>query len=346
MRVGLFGAGRIGAFHAQTLAEHPDVHALLIADTDVATARALAEQVGGETVDASALTGAGLDAVVIAATTSAHVDLITACLDANLPTFCEKPIALGLDETRAVVERAESSGATVQIGFQRRFDAGYQEAKRRIDTGALGTIYSLRLASHDPDPPHDAYIPTSGGIYRDLHIHDFDVLLWLTGGVAHEVYARGSVRGFPAFEQHGDVDTSAALVTMTDGVLAVLTGGRHDPLGYDIRTEVFGSKDSISVGLDARTPLHSVEPGASFPAGPGYPGFTVRFADAYRAEIAVFLDVARGRAENPCPPRVALEALRLAAAADTSLREHRPVRTAEIRPAAGQGQVIRTPAEQ
>ena len=335
MRVGLFGAGRIGVFHARTLAEHPDVDALLITDTDAGRAKTLAEQVGGEATDADALTTSRLDAVVIAATTSAHVDLITACLDANLPTFCEKPIALGIEETLAVVERVESSGATLQIGFQRRFDAGYQEAKRCIDTGAIGTIYSLRLASHDPDPPHDEYIPTSGGIYRDLHIHDFDVLLWLTGGAADEVYARGSVRGFEAFERHGDVDTSAALVTMADGVLAVLTGGRHDPLGYDVRTEVFGSKDSISVGLDGRMPLRSVEPDVRFPDGSGYPGFIARFADAYRAEVAVFLDVARGRTENPCPPREALEALRLATAADTSLRERRPVRLEELGVAIG-----------
>lgn len=330
MRVGLFGAGRIGAFHAETLAAHPDVDALLIADIDTARAKALAERVGAEAVSGDALAGSRLDAAVIAATTSAHVELVAACLDAGLPTFCEKPIALGLDETRAVVERVESTGAVLQIGFQRRFDAGYREAKRRVDSGELGTLYSVRLASHDPEPPHETYIPTSGGIFRDLHIHDFDVLLWLTGGAAEEVYARGSVRGFQAFARYGDVDTSAALVTMAGGVLAVLTGGRHDPLGYDVRTELFGSGGSVAVGLDGRTPLVSVEPGVGFPRGPGYSGFVERFADAYRAELGVFLDVARGRAGNPCPPREALEALRLALAAHTSLRERRPVRPEEI----------------
>lgn len=330
MRVGLFGAGRIGAFHARSLAEHPDVDVLLIGDVDEARAAALADQVGGTALPPESIIASELDAAVIGATTSAHVGLITSCLDTGVPTFCEKPIALGIEETTDVVDRAEATGATLQIGFQRRFDAGYREAKRLIDTGKLGTLYSLRLASHDPEPPHEEYIPTSGGIFRDLHIHDFDVLLWLTGGSAEEVYARGSVRGFEAFARYGDVDTSAALVTMSDGVLAVLTGGRHDPRGYDIRTEVFGSGDSISVGLDSRAPLRSVEPGVAFHEDPGYPNFTVRFADAYRAEVHLFLDVARGRAENPCPPREALEALRLAMAADKSLAERRPVQLSEI----------------
>ncbi len=330
MRIGLLGAGRIGAFHAKTLAEHPDVDVLLIGDVEEARARALADRLGSTAVAPEAIATSELDAVIIATTTASHVELITSCLDHGVPTFCEKPVALGIEETSAVVNRAESSGAILQIGFQRRFDTGYREAKRLISAGELGTLYSLRLASHDPEPPHEEYIPTSGGIFRDLHIHDFDILLWLTGGRAEEVYARGSVRGFEAFARYDDVDTSAALVTMADGVLAVLTGGRHDPRGYDIRTEVFGSGDSISVGLDTHMPLRSVEPGVAFPEESGYPNFTVRFADAYRAELDVFLDVARGRTQNPCPPREALDALRLAVAADRSLAERRPVLLSEV----------------
>ncbi|MEJ7652664.1 MAG: nuclear transport factor 2 family protein [Chloroflexia bacterium] len=223
------------------------------------------------------------------------------------PTFCEKPVALELNGTLQVVERVEAAGAILQIGFQRRFDAGYREAKRRIDAGEVGILYSLRLASHDPEPPHASYIPTSGGIYRDLHIHDFDILLWLTGGEADEVYARGAVRvsensSLASEPELLDVDTSAALVTMSDGVLAVLTGGRHDPRGYDVRTEIFGSRDSISVGLDGRTALRSTEPGAAFPDGPGYPGFVERFARHAAPNSASFSTSLAG-AENPCPPQ-------------------------------------------
>jgi myo-inositol 2-dehydrogenase / D-chiro-inositol 1-dehydrogenase len=330
MRVGLLGAGRIGALHAGVLAGLPEVENLVVGDADPGRAKALAGEVGGDTGDIPELLGSGLDAVVIATPTSSHAALISAAVDAGVPAFCEKPIALDYEETLRVVERVESSGAVLQIGFQRRFDAGYAEAKRLIDTGALGTLYSLRLATHDPEPPPEEYLPTSGGIFRDLHIHDFDVLRWLTGGEVEEVYATGSVRRFDVFARYGDVDTAAALITMADGVVAVLTGGRQDPLGYDVRTEIFGSGDSIAVGLDGRTPLRSVEPGAPPATEKAYPNFRVRFEDAYRAELGHFLRLTRGEVENRCTARDALEALRVAMAADLSLAERRPVRLSEV----------------
>ena len=330
VKIGLLGAGRIGRFHARTLAEHPDVDALVIGDVDAGRAATVAGEVGGEHTSVEGVIGAGLDAAVIAAATTEHAALIGACLDAGLPVFCEKPIAVDREETEAMVDRVESSGAVLQMGFQRRFDAGYGEAKRLIDDGTVGTLYSLRLATHDPAPPHEGYIPRSGGIFKDLFIHDLDILRWLTGTEAEEVYAQGSVRKFDVFEKYHDVDTAAALITMTDGVVAVLTGGRQDPWGYDVRTEIFGSGDSVSVGLDGRTPLRSVEPGAAPREGQPYPDFLARFGDAYRAELGHFLKVARGRAENPCTARDALEALRLAVAADLSMREGRPVGLSEV----------------
>lgn len=330
MKVGLIGAGRIGALHAGVLSRDPGVDEILVGDTDSQRAEAVASEVGGKAEKIDAVLGAGLDAVVIAASTPAHAPLILASVEAGIPAFCEKPIALGYDETLEVVDAVESSGATLQLGFQRRFDAGYAEAKRLIDSGSLGTIYSMRLATHDPEPPPEDYIPASGGIFKDLHIHDFDILRWLTGVEVSEVFATGSVRGYDIFADYGDVDTSAALITMQDGVVAVLTGGRHDPLGYDVRAEVFGSGDSIAVGVDARTPLRSVEPGVQPSEEPGYPNFQDRFADAYRAEMEHFLSVVRGEAANPCTARDALEALRIAMAADLSLAEHRPVRLSEV----------------
>jgi myo-inositol 2-dehydrogenase/D-chiro-inositol 1-dehydrogenase len=330
MKVGLLGAGRIGALHAGVLAGNPEVEALVVGDVEGGRAEALALELGGEHGTIDEVLDSGLDAVVIAASTSAHADLIRAAADRGLPTFCEKPIALEYEETLEIVERIESSGAVLQMGFQRRFDAGYVEAKRLIEGGALGTLYSIRLATHDPEPPHEGYIPTSGGIFRDLHIHDFDVLRWLTGGEVEEVYATGSVRKFGVFGKYGDVDTSAALIKMADGVVAVLTGGRQDPLGYDVRTEVFGSEDSIAVGVDGRTPLRSVEPGVPSADKTPYPNFRLRFEDAYRAEIGHFVRLVRGEAGNPCTARDALEALRVAMAADLSLAEKRPVRLSEV----------------
>ena len=330
MKIGLLGAGRIGKSHARVLAGHPDVDALIVGDIDPERAEATANEIREQHGSIEEVIGSEPDAVVIAATTSAHTELIGACLDADLPTFCEKPIAIGYEETLAIVDRIESSGATLQMGFQRRFDAGYREAKRLIDTGELGTLYTIRLATHDPEPPHEGYIPESGGIFRDLHIHDLDILLWLVRSEAEEVYAQGSVRKFDMFERYEDFDTSALMIRMADGVLAVLTGGRQNPLGYDVRTEIFGSGDSISVGLDRRTPLRSVEPGAAPSSPEAYSNFLVRFEDAYRAELAHFLEVARGRAENLCTAREALDALRVAVAADVSVAEHRPVMVEEV----------------
>jgi myo-inositol 2-dehydrogenase/D-chiro-inositol 1-dehydrogenase len=323
------GAGRIGALHGSTLAADPGVERVVVGDVDAERAQALAGRLGSEYGTIEEVMRSRPDAVVIAASTSAHAGLIRDAVDAGIPAFCEKPVALGYEETLEIVEKVESGGAVLQIGFQRRFDAGYVEARRLIASGALGTLYSLRLATHDPEPPHEGYIPTSGGIFRDLHIHDFDILRWLAGSEAEEVYAVGSVRGFDVFSRHGDVDTAAALIRMEDGVVAVLTGGRHDPLGYDVRAEVFGSGDSIAVGLDGRTPLRSVESGMPPPEKP-YPNFQARFEDAYRAELRHFLRLARGEAENPCTARDALEALRIAMAADLSLAERRPVRLSEV----------------
>jgi myo-inositol 2-dehydrogenase / D-chiro-inositol 1-dehydrogenase len=330
MKVGLLGAGRIGALHAGVLARDLSVEEILVGDADAQRAGQVARQVGGEAARIEAVLASGPDAVVIAASTPAHAPLIRAAVEAGIPAFCEKPIALGYEETVEIAREVEASGATLQIGFQRRFDAGYAEARRLIDSGALGTIYSLRLATHDPDPPPEEYIPDSGGIFRDLHIHDFDILRWLTGGEVEEVYATGSVRSFDFFATHGDVDTSAALIRMQDGAVAVLTGGRHNPLGYDVRAEVFGSKDSVAVGMDRRTPLRSVEPGIPASEKEAYPNFQERFLEAYTAEIEHFLSLVRGEAGNPCAAADALEALRIAMAADLSLAERRPVSPSEV----------------
>jgi myo-inositol 2-dehydrogenase/D-chiro-inositol 1-dehydrogenase len=330
MRVGVLGAGRIGSLHAGLISGRSEVEAVFVGDIDIGRAKALAERVGGEAGTVEEVIDRGLDAVVIAASTSAHAGLIRAAVEAGIPAFCEKPIALGYEETREIVEQVEATGAVLQIGFQRRFDAGYVAAKRLVDDGTLGILYSVRLATHDPEPPHEGYIPTSGGIFRDLHIHDFDILRWLTGGEVEEVYATGSVRKFDVFAKYDDVDTAAALIKMTDGVVAVLTGGRHDPLGYDVRAEIFGSGDSIAVGLDGHTPLRSVEPGVPPSDKRAYANFQVRFEDAYRREIEHFLRLARGEAKNPCTGRDALEALKIAMAADLSLAERRPVSPSEV----------------
>jgi len=330
MRFALIGAGRIGRLHARLLRETPGIDELVVADAVPERAVDVAAAVGAEPAVSIVAALDGADAVVIAAATDAHPELIRTAIGRGIPTYCEKPLARTLADTILLAAEIEASGVPFQLGFQRRFDAAYREARRLIETGELGTIYVVRLAGHDPAPPHESYIPASGGIFRDFSIHDFDVLRWLTGSEIEQVYADGGVRGFEVFAKYGDVDTAVATLRMTDGTLAVLTVTRHDPLGYDVRTEIFGSRDSVAVGLGPQMPLRSLEPGVPPPAGPAWTSFLVRFEAAYADELAAFVEVARGERASACTARDGVEALRVAEAATISLHERRIVSLTEI----------------
>jgi myo-inositol 2-dehydrogenase/D-chiro-inositol 1-dehydrogenase len=332
VRIAILGAGRIGLAHVKTLQRQPGISELLIADLDPARAQAAAASVGsasaGSIEDAFA---SRPDGIVIAAPTSVHAELIVRSVRAGIPTFCEKPLAESLSSTLAVVQEVESHDVPVQIGFQRRFDAGYTAAKSALAEGKIGELRRLHLLTCDPTPPPAEYIPASGGIFRDCHIHDFDILRWVTGREVDSVFATGANRGAAFFREAGDVDESAALITMDDGTLATVQGSRYNGAGYDVRMELAGTLGNRSVGLDDRVPLTSAEPGVSFPSGSPWPNFQERFADAYFAELATFVRVAAGDIPSPCTPRDALEALYIAEAASLSLREGRPVRVVEVR---------------
>jgi len=331
MRIGLAGVGRIGAFHAETLRQLAEVEALLVADADAGRARQVADKLGVTAVpDAAALLAAGIDGLVIAAATDAHAALIVAGVDAGVPVFCEKPVAHDLAGTLAVLDRLAASDVPVQIGFQRRFDAGYAAAREALQAGRLGWLHTVRAGTLDPAPPPPEYVAASGGLYRDMLVHDFDAIRWVTGREVVEVYATGGNRGAAFFAAAGDVDTGAVLLTLDDGTLAQVAGTRYNPAGYDVRLELLGSADSLSVGLDDRLPLRSAEPGVSFPAGPAYPNFMERFRPAYARELAAFTDVAAGRAPSPCTVQDALAATLVAEACELSRREHRPVRLDEV----------------
>jgi myo-inositol 2-dehydrogenase/D-chiro-inositol 1-dehydrogenase len=330
VKVALIGAGRIGEMHARILAKTPGVDELLVADVDTQRARHVAEQNGGRAVPSNDEAIDQADAVVIAAGTDVHATLIEASIASKKPTFCEKPLARDLDETIRLARHVDASGVPFQLGFQRRFDPAYLEMRRLIESGELGRVYVVRLAGHDPFPAHEAYIAASGGIFRDFSVHDFDVVRWLTSQEVEEVYADGAVLGFPVFAKYDDVDTAVATLRLSGGTLAILSVGRHDPLGYDIRTEAFGSKDSVTIGLGRRTPMRSLEPDVPAPAGPAWSIFLDRFDDAYAGELAWFIRVAEGSAQSPCTANDGLQALRVAEAATRSLHEHRPVRLDEV----------------
>lgn len=332
MRIGLFGAGRIGAFHGATLRDHPQVEEVLVGDADPQRAAALADKLGVTAAGTDEdLLGVALDAVVIAATTAAHEALVGAAASRGLPTFCEKPIALSVEGTRAALATVVAAGVPLQVGFQRRFDAGYLAARDALRRGELGELHLVRMVGADPAPPHEAYVPTSGGIYRDLHIHDFDVLRWITGREVSEVYATGANRGAEFFRAAGDVDTTGCLLRLDDGTLVTLTGSRYNGAGYDIRMELAGTVRTVAIGLDERTPVRSSEQGVDWPVGSPWPGFLDRFAPAYVAELHEFVDVALGRRPSPCTGADALEALYVAVAAERSRAQGRMVQVQEVR---------------
>jgi myo-inositol 2-dehydrogenase / D-chiro-inositol 1-dehydrogenase len=329
VRIGMIGVGRIGTLHARTLLELDGVADVTIADTRQDRAAQVAAELGVRAADVDTLFAAPLDAVAIATATPAHAQLVRRAVTSGVPVFCEKPVALDLAALDALHAEVERSGVLVQVGFQRRFDHGYVAARDAVTAGAVGTLLVSRAATHDPAPPPEEYIAMSGGIFRDLHIHDFDAIRFVTGCEIVEVYADGAVRETSWFASHDDVDAAAAVLRLDDGSLALVSGTRRDPRGYDVRLEVLGALDSIAVGDQPRTPYRSVEPGAA-PPGPPYRDFLERFGPAYRAELSAFVAAVRGGGPSPCTLADARAALVAALAAERSRHEHRPVRVEEV----------------
>ena len=331
MRIGLAGAGRIGAFHATTLASLDGVDEVVVGDSRPEVARAVAESLpSARPADVEELMASGVDALVIATSTPGHAPLLRAAVSAGLPTFCEKPVAATLAETVDVVRLVEQSGVPVHIGFQRRFDTGYKRARDAVRSGELGFVHTLRANTSDRRPPEPGYLPSSGGIFRDCSVHDCDVVRFVTGREVVRVYATGGTKGDSFFAEAGDVDSGAALLTLDDGTMALLSTTRYHGQGHDVRLEVLGSQGSVAVGLDHTLALRSVEDDVDFPHGPVHDSFMDRFGPAYRAELTHFLAVARGEAPSPCTVHDALEAFRVAEACTLSLQEGRPVDLSEI----------------
>ncbi|WP_225830155.1 Gfo/Idh/MocA family oxidoreductase [Streptomyces sp. NK08204] len=332
MRIGILGLGRIGAFHAGTLFGLGVVESLVVADPFADAAKAAAERFGAEVADSpEAVLAAGIDGLVIAAATDAHPALIRAGVEAGVPVFCEKPVARTMVEGIEVLGAVQGSDVPVQIGYNRRFDAGFMAARAAVRGGELGRLHTVRCTTLDPAPPPAAYIAASGGIFRDCSVHDFDIIRWVTGREVTEVYAVGGNRGADYIAEAGDADTTGAILTLDDGTIAMVSNSRHNARGYDVRMELHGFADAVAVGLDDKLPLRSVEPGTAFPAGAPHDFFMDRFADAYRAELTAFTEVVAGTRPSPCTIEDALEAGWIAQACTLSLHEHRPVTIAEVR---------------
>ena len=329
LEVGVVGLGRIGTHHVQTLLGLDDV-SVSVTDADPERARQVANELGVRAVATpEELLEAGVDALVIATSTPSHAPLLELAAASAVAAFCEKPVALDLatlDRAREAVDRA---GIVVQVGFQRRFDAGYQAAREAVATGGVGRILVMRAATHDPVSPPAEYIAASGGIFCDLHIHDFDAVRFVSGEEITQVYADGAGLDAPWVGELDDVDVAAAILHLSGGGLVIVSGTRRDPLGYDVRLEVFGTGDSIVVGQDARSPIRSVEPAAK-PPGAAYRDFWDRFEPAYRNELAAFVETVRTGAPSPCSLEEARSALAIALAAELSRAERRPVSIEEV----------------
>jgi myo-inositol 2-dehydrogenase / D-chiro-inositol 1-dehydrogenase len=328
----VFGAGRIGVMHVRNVAQHvPGADLVGVADVDVEAAQRIVSQVQtGRSADVQTFLGdRAVQGVIIATPTDTHGHLIAQAAAAGKHILCEKPISLDLRATRAAIADAERAGIILQVGFQRRYDVEFANARRLVESGDLGSPRFMRLVARDHRMPSLSYLRTSGGQFKDQMVHDFDMARWLFAPLEiEEVYASGSALVDHSIEDFGDVDTSLALLRYNSGAIGVIDDARDAIYGYDVRGEIQGSKGIVLVGhgrlrnsdlIDEKDATDEVE------------SFIERFADAYRLEVADFVDAIRERRAPRVGGQDALEALRLAIAADRSLRERRPVRVADVR---------------
>ncbi|MCV7225448.1 Gfo/Idh/MocA family protein [Mycolicibacterium komossense] len=334
--LGLIGLGRIGAFHTDTLMNLPGLDGLLITDERPDIVKQIATKYGATPVDSvDALFASGVDGIVVAAATPAHASLTLAAVERGLPTFCEKPVASTATESAKVAEAIARNGVPVQIGYQRRFDAAFAAAKVAVDSGALGHLTTVRSTTMDPAPPPLDYIKGSGGIFRDCAVHDFDTVRWITGQEAVEVYATGTVQGDPLFTEYGDVDTAAVVVRFDGGALGVISNARYNGRGYDCRLEVHGFDDTVVAGWDQGVPVRNMDPENSgpsgFPVGQPHNFFMDRFTEAFRTELAGFVEVVKGGPVLGATVADAVEVAWIAEAAAESLRRGAPVTIKEVR---------------
>jgi myo-inositol 2-dehydrogenase/D-chiro-inositol 1-dehydrogenase len=332
VNVALIGAGRIGQRHAATLASAiPRADLALIADVHGPSAEALAAKVRcprWSADPAEALVDPTIDAIVIASSTDSHAPLIVGAAEAGKQIFCEKPIALDLEATDRALEAVERAGVRLQIGFQRRFDKAYARAKELIDSGALGRIEMIHDAMRDPSPAPRAYLETSGGLYRDMSIHNFDCVRWLMGEEVSELFAMASALVDPVFQELDDVDTSVVSLRFASDGLGVIDNSRRSGFGYDVRTEVFGSEGALMIGYSRDTPMLRLD-GNGVHSDHIY-WFLERFDQAYIDELKVFVDCIINDAAPPVTGEDARAALVLAYAAEASRRENVPVSPARF----------------
>jgi myo-inositol 2-dehydrogenase / D-chiro-inositol 1-dehydrogenase len=320
LRFGLLGAGRIGQTHARAIASLTAAKLAAVFDPVDAAANAIRDQYGASVSSVEGIINdKTIDAVLICTPTDLHAEQIEMAARAGKAIFCEKPIDLSTERVKACLAVVKKEKATLMIGFNRRFDPNFAEARRRIDAGAIGTVEMVQITSRDPGPPPVAYIGRSGGLFRDMMIHDFDMARFLLGEEIAEVFAVGSVLVDPEIGKAGDVDSATATLRTASGKIAIISNSRRATYGYDQRIEAHGSKGMVSAE-NIRESTVTLANADGFRSDPLLNFFMQRYTDAYRLELTHFVEaIAAGKTPQP-GGEDGLRALQLADAAVESMK--------------------------
>lgn len=315
IRFAILGAGRIGLVHAQALKDVAGAELVAIAEPFEAAAKAAQARFGGDlrSIDEIALSD-DVDAVVICTPTDTHADLIEEFARAGKAIFCEKPVDLDAARVKACLKTVDEMDATLMVGFNRRFDPDFMAVKAAIDAGQIGDVEMITITSRDPGAPPYDYISRSGGIFRDMTIHDFDIARWLLGEEIEAVQASASVLTDPKIGELGDYDSANILLRTASGRHCVITNSRRAAYGYDQRIEVLGSKGMVSARNTQEANIEIAGQGG-FQSPPLLNFFMTRYTAAYANEIAAFVKAVSEKAPPPTTGQDGLRALELADAA-------------------------------
>jgi len=330
-RIGILGAGRIGKLHAENIQHHlPQFDLLAIADPciDYQWAESLHIPLISQQSEA-VLNHPDIDAVLIASPSHLHIHHIVAAAEANKAIFCEKPIGLPEDDIQNALNLVDKKNLLLQVGFNRRFDNQFASMKQRIDADEIGNVQIIRITSRDPACPSPDYIATSGGLFMDLTIHDFDMARFMMSSDVIEVYAAGAVLIEPQFEAFHDVDTACIQLRFANGALGIIDNSRQAVYGYDQRIEVLGSKGMILADNQLNDTVKCFLKADTRHANPNY-FFLNRYQQAFITELQLFHQAWVNQASSPVSGWDALKALRIAKAAKQSLITKLPVLLKEI----------------
>ena len=326
VRFGLLGAGRIGKVHARAVDSNPEARLVAVADAFEQAAKDIATAYGAEVRSIDEIEAAkDIDAVVICTPTDTHADLIERFSKAGKAIFCEKPIDLDVGRVEECLDVVEKTGAALMVGFNRRFDPHFMAVKKAIDDGEIGKVEMVTITSRDPGAPPVDYIKRSGGIFRDMTIHDFDMARFLLGEEPVSVSAHASVLVDKKIGEAGDFDSVSVILETASGRQALISNSRRATYGYDQRIEVHGSKGMVAAENQRPVSIEVAnEKGYTRP--PLHDFFMTRYTEAYANEIAAFI-AALSKGQKAAPSGAdGLAALKLADAALTSAREGRTVR--------------------